>query len=41
MELLIQGSTKTWIHPETISLGRLPARATLFPFPDAQSAKSY
>lgn len=41
MELLIQGSTRTWVHPETVSLGRLPARATLFPFPDVESAKTY
>ncbi len=41
MELLIQGATKTWLHPETISLNRLPARATLFPYPDAASAQTY
>ena len=38
MDLLIQGSTKTWIHPETVSLGRLPARATLIPYPDRHAA---
>ncbi len=41
MDLLIQGATKTWMHPETVSLGRLPARATLYPFPDAEAAKAY
>ncbi|MDR3509390.1 MAG: glycoside hydrolase family 2 TIM barrel-domain containing protein [Caulobacteraceae bacterium] len=38
MELLVQGSVRTWVHPETISIGRLPARASLYPFPDAASA---
>jgi beta-galactosidase len=37
-ELLIHGATRTWVHPQTISVGRLPARATLYPFPDAASA---
>lgn len=37
----MQGATKTWMHPETVSLGRLPARATLYPFPDVASAKAY
>ncbi len=41
MQLLNQGSIRTWVHPETLSLNRLPARATLFPFPDRESAKSY
>ena len=41
MDLLTQGVTKTWMHPQTVSLGRLPARATLYPFPDADSAKAY
>ena len=27
MQLLEQGATKTWMHPETVSLGRLPMRA--------------
>jgi beta-galactosidase len=40
MDLLIQGSTKTWMHPETVSLGRLPARATLHPYPDLESARA-
>ncbi len=41
MELLNQGSIRTWVQPETLSQGRLPARATLFPFPDTQTAKTY
>jgi beta-galactosidase len=38
MTLLMQGSTRTWVHPETVQLGRLPMRATLTPYPDAESA---
>jgi beta-galactosidase len=38
MELLIQGGVKTWEHPETVSLGRLPMRATLVPYPNAAQA---
>ena len=38
MELLRQGATRTWMHPETVSLGRLPMRATLTPYPDAAQA---
>lgn len=34
------GSTQTWISPETTSLGRLPMRATLYPFPDLESART-
>ena len=37
----MQGATKTWMHPETVSLGRLPARATLYPHPDIETAKAY
>jgi beta-galactosidase len=40
MNLLIQGSTRSWVHPETVQLGRLPARASLIPYPDAQRAKA-
>jgi beta-galactosidase len=36
--MLTIGSTRTWVHPETVQLGRLPARASLTPYPDAQSA---
>lgn len=35
MELLQTGNIKTWQSPETISLNRLPARATLYPYPSA------
>ncbi len=38
MELLIQGAVRTWTHPETLSLGRLPARATFTPYGDVVSA---
>jgi beta-galactosidase len=38
MELFEQGGVKTWMHPETVSLGRLPMRATLTPYPDAAQA---
>jgi len=38
MTLLMQGSTRTWVHPETVQLGRLPMRANLTPYPDAESA---
>jgi beta-galactosidase len=41
MDLLIQGATKTWMHPETLSLGRLPARASLWPMPDLERAKAW
>ncbi|MFZ3008691.1 MAG: glycoside hydrolase family 2 TIM barrel-domain containing protein [Phenylobacterium sp.] len=37
-ELLFQGTTRTWVHPETVSVGRLPARASFTPYADAQSA---
>ncbi|HXQ14071.1 MAG TPA: glycoside hydrolase family 2 TIM barrel-domain containing protein [Caulobacteraceae bacterium] len=39
-DLFVHGSTRSWEHPETIQLGRLPARATLTPYPDVESAKS-
>jgi beta-galactosidase len=38
MQLFLQGATKTWMHPETASLGRLPMRATLTPYPGAGEA---
>lgn len=38
MELLQSGSLKTWQSPETLSLNRLPARATTYPFPSAATA---
>ncbi len=39
-ELIHIGSLKTWMAPECISINRLPMRATLYPFPSAQSARS-
>lgn len=41
MELLQTGSLKTWQSPETLSLNRLPARATLYPYPTAAAARGY
>jgi beta-galactosidase len=38
MELLQTGSLKTWQSPETLSLNRLPARATLYPYPTSAAA---
>jgi beta-galactosidase len=38
MSLFERGGAKTWMHPETVSLGRLPARATLYPYPDTAAA---
>jgi beta-galactosidase len=38
MDLFLQGATRTWMHPETVSIGRLPARATLHPYADVASA---
>jgi len=40
MDLLIVGSTRSWTHPETVQIGRLPARASLTPYPDAESARA-
>lgn len=40
MEMLVQGAVRTWTHPETVSLGRLPARATFTPYGDADSARA-
>ncbi|MCF7689526.1 MAG: DUF4981 domain-containing protein [Cephaloticoccus sp.] len=39
MELLQTGPLKTWQSPETISLNRLPARATLYPYPSIALAR--
>jgi beta-galactosidase len=39
MDLLFQGETPSWMHPETISIGRAPARASLYPYPDAETAR--
>ncbi len=38
MELLQSGPLKTWQSPETLSLNRLPARATTYPYPSAAAA---
>jgi beta-galactosidase len=40
MELLQTGILKTWQSPETLSLNRLPARATLCPYPTAPAARA-
>lgn len=40
MELLQTGALKTWQSPETLSLNRLPARATLYPYPSAAAARA-
>lgn len=40
MDLLQTGSLKTWQSPETLSLNRLPARATLYPYPTAGAART-
>jgi len=40
MELLQTGSLKTWQSPETLSLNRLAARATLYPYPTAAAARA-
>lgn len=38
MDLLSSGPLKTWQSPETLSLNRLPARATTYPYPSAAAA---
>ncbi len=40
MELLQTGSLKTWQSAETLSLNRLPARATLYPYPTVAAARA-
>lgn len=39
MDLLSSGPLKTWQSPETLSLNRLPARATTYPYPSAAAAR--
>lgn len=39
-DLLQVGALKTWIAPECVALNRLPMRATLYPFPTTQAARS-
>jgi len=34
------GSLKSWMAPECVSINRVPMRATIYPFPSAQSARS-
>ena len=40
MELLQTGALKTWQSPETLSLNRLPARATTYPYPTVAAARA-
>lgn len=39
MSLLLTGPLKTWQNPELLAQNRLSARATLFPYPTAASAR--
>jgi beta-galactosidase len=39
-DLIHIGSLKSWIAPECLSINRLPMRATIYPFPSAQIARS-
>jgi len=39
MSALEAFGTRTWVRPECSGLGRLPARATLVPFPDDEAAR--
>ena len=39
-ELIDIASLKSWMAPECISINRIPMRATLYPFPSAQTARS-
>ena len=41
MELIYIGSRASWMAPELVQVNRLPMRATLAPFPDAQSARDF
>lgn len=41
MELIHIGSRASWMAPELIQVNRLPMRATLAPFPDADSARAF
>ena len=40
MNLLGEGERRSWVEPELAGLGRLPARASLYPFADIASALS-
>ena len=37
-EMFVVGGVPTWMHPQTVSMGRLPMRATLTPYPDEAQA---
>ncbi len=39
-KLLGAGPGRTWVQPELAGLGRLPARATLYPFPNPETART-
>jgi hypothetical protein len=39
-DLIHIGSLKSWTAPECTSINRVPMRATAYPFPTAQSARS-
>jgi beta-galactosidase len=39
-DLIHIGSLKSWMAPECASINRVPMRATLYPFPSAQTARS-
>jgi beta-galactosidase len=39
-DLIHIGSLKSWMAPECVSINRVPMRATIYPFPSAQSALS-
>ena len=39
-DLIHIGSLKSWMAPECVSINRLPMRATIYPFPSAQTACS-
>jgi len=41
MELLNLGARASWMAPEITGINRLPMRATLFPFADVASARTY
>ena len=41
MELIHIGSLASWMAPELVQINRLPMRATLAPFPDADSARAF
>ncbi len=41
MELLNIGARASWMAPEIVQINRLPMRASLFPFPDTDSARTY